>query len=61
MYCLKIVCLYVALEDIIDLLNFYDSFDKNFNNTSDKKSSILTTPGIHLLVNPYLLSNSFVA
>lgn len=60
-YCLKAVCLYIALEDIIDLLNFYNSFDGNFNDASDKESSTLSILGIPLFVNPYLSQNPFIA
>lgn len=60
-YYLKAVCLYVALEDTINLLNFYNSFDRNFNNVFDKKLSTLTTLGIFLPVNPYLFWNLFFA
>lgn len=60
-YYLKAVCLYVALEDIMNPLNFCNSFDRNFNDASNKKPSILTTLGVLLPVNPYLSWNPFVA
>lgn len=61
MYYLQVICLYIALEDIIDLLNFSDIFDKNLNNTFNKKLFILTIYDILLPVNPYLPWNSFTA
>lgn len=61
MYSLKAVCLYVALENTIDPINFCDSFDGSLDDVSDKKPSILTIPGVPLPVNPYLPQNLFAA
>ena len=58
-YYRKAVCVYIALEDTIDLLNFGDSFDGSLDNASDKKPFTLTTPDVHLLENPYLPWNLF--
>lgn len=43
----------------MNLLNFGDSFDGNFNDTFDKKPSALTTLGVSLFVNLYLSQNLF--
>lgn len=61
MYCLKAVCLYVALEDTMDPLNFCDSFGGSLDDASDEEPSTLTTPGVPLPVNPYLPRNPFAA
>ena len=58
---MQVVCLYIALKNTIDLLNFGDSFDESLGDVSDKKTSTLTTLSIPLSVNPNLPWNLFVA
>lgn len=53
--------MYVALKDIIDPLNFCNSFGKSLNNIFDKEPSTLTIPGVSLSVNSYLPQNLFAA
>lgn len=59
MYCLRAICLYVTLKNIINLLNFYNSFNRSFNDVFDKELSILTTSNIPLPMNLYLSQNLF--
>ena len=60
-YCLKTVCLYIALKDTIDPLNFGDSFGGSLDDASNEEPSTLTIPGVLLPVNSYLFRNPFAA
>lgn len=61
MYCFQIVCLYMSLENTMDLLNFCDCFSKSLDDGYNEKSFALTTSSISLPVNCYFPPNLFVS
>lgn len=53
-YYLQALFMYIVLENIINLLNFNNSFDKNFDDAFNEKSFILIISSVPLSINPYL-------